>query len=275
MTFLEFKAELDQLTGVSAHGWKKIAAEMLGVTERALYDAEKRGEAGPKLVRKLKEVKARADAQNRDWTPLRGEAGRWAIAVPEDRAGGHVVCEVIVTHLHRPRFTAFFIFSETGSVERRVAEYEPADATELARLVETAQGKAGERCRAEKLAWKTREARAELIQATHEATGIDKGELSEMTSIDLVALKEKFDQETFDEVNDLFKKSIDTVPQYETDAELIAYLDGIDVGQLRLMKEGLDLIRDFGGEAAEMAIKVAGAYHLRRVVRRHSLRRAK
>lgn len=138
MFFVEFKRELDELTGVRARGWKKAAAEQLGVTERALYDAEKRGEAGPVLVRALRSAQERS----KNWGPLKRQAGRWVVATPEAERPEDVEAQVVVVHMHEPAFAALFKFKYDGEVIRLVDEYEQAETRALIELVKIAELKA-------------------------------------------------------------------------------------------------------------------------------------
>lgn len=146
MHFVEFKRQLDELTGQQHRGWKRLAAEKLGVTERALYDAEKRGEAGPVMVRALRAAQERA----KDWSPLADEAVRWVIGEPEVEKGDDVEAQVAVVHLHEPRFTALFRFMRDGTIQRLVAEHGEAEARTFIDLVQVAELKAEARMRAER-----------------------------------------------------------------------------------------------------------------------------
>lgn len=139
MQFEEFKVQLDRLTGKTGRGWKRLAAEALGVTERALYDAEKRGEAGPVLVRALRAALER----KKNWAPLTPEAGRWLVGAT---AGSADAVDVLVVHLESPALTALFRFMPDRT-ERLVAEHEEADVEVLLMTVDAAEAMATQHMR--------------------------------------------------------------------------------------------------------------------------------
>lgn len=271
MEFKEWANEAMVLVGKSDRGWQKLAAQALGISEMTIVKAKDRKEAGPKMTRALREAQARAQ----DWTQLRGEAGRWSVALPENRSREDKVwCEVIVTHLRAPRFIAFFQLKTDETVVRRVDQIDNADADELSRLVQAAEAKAYERSRGELASIEAKYAREELIEATADATGMRKAQLKDMTSMDLVALKERFDEETYEDVNKLFMETMHALQDFNgTDAEREAFMRGMEVGQLRLAGEAAMLMKQFGGESAEMAVKITGAYHARRLKRMGLIRK--
>lgn len=141
MQFEEFKGQLDRLTGKTGRGWKRLAAEALGVTERALYDAERRGEAGPVLVRAMRAALER----KKNWAPLTPEAGRWLVGTIDGSADG---VEVLVVHLESPALTALFRFKPDMKTERLVKEHEEADVEVLLMTVDAAEVLANQHMRA-------------------------------------------------------------------------------------------------------------------------------
>jgi hypothetical protein len=141
MQFEEFKGQLDRLTGKTGRGWKRLAAEALGVTERALYDAEKRGEAGPVLVRAMRAALER----KKNWAPLTHEAGRWLVGTIAGSADG---VEVLVVHLESPALTALFRFKPDMKTERLVKEHDEADVEVLLMTVDAAEAMATQHVRA-------------------------------------------------------------------------------------------------------------------------------
>lgn len=141
MQFEEFKGQLDRLTGKTGRGWKRLAAEALGVTERALYDAERRGEAGPVLVRAMRAALER----KKNWAPLTPEAGRWLVGTIAGSADG---VEVLVVHLESPALTALFRFKPGAETVRLVKEHEDADVEVLLMTVDAAEALANQHMRA-------------------------------------------------------------------------------------------------------------------------------
>lgn len=265
MAFDEFEKETQRLTGLEGHGWQKATASLLKISERAIMDAYKRGEAGPRMVKALR--KAQEEAQ--EWTQLRGEAGIWAVALPQVRSRDKAVwCEVIVTHMKAPRFIAFFEFRTDDTVVRRVDQIDAAAPAELSDLVRAAEARAAERSRAELATLEAKFAREELVEAAAAATGGKKKDLADMSSIDLIALKERFTEESYEELLKQFRESLSAVNElHGTDEERSAFLRGLELGHLRLAGESAILLREYGGEAAEMAAKIKATYHARRLKR--------
>jgi len=265
MEYATFEAEVQALLQRDGRGWQKAASELLKISERAIMDARKRKKAGPRMVSALR----KAQEEAREWIQLRGEAGKWAVALPEERSREDKVwCEVIVTHMRAPRFIALFAFKTDETVVRRVDQIDPAQPGEIQSLVRAAEAKAFERSRGELASIEGKYAREELIEATVDATGMRKDQLESMTSMDIVALKERYDEETYEDIKKLFMGTMNALQDFKgTDAEREAFMRGIEVGQLRLAGEAAMLIKQYGGESWAMAVKISGAYHARRLKR--------
>lgn len=272
MEFKEWAQEAMALVGTEDRGWQKKAAQLLKISEMTIVKAKDRGEAGPKMTRALREAQARAQ----DWTQLRDEAGKWAVAVPEERAGGDIVCEIIVTRLIEPRFNAFFQFKKDGSVARRADFFDTCDATEMQSYMRAAEERAKERCRTEREAEEHDEKRKELIRATAEATGCDRKDLEKMSSHSLIAMKDKLDDEAREDFNEEVEKMMSRARiELKTDRDEEVFNAGYLLGQLKLSMKTFAHLPRVGGEAADVALFAAGAYFKRRLAHKNSKRRAK
>jgi len=116
MTKNEFEKRVRALVG-SERGWKKAAAERLGVSERAMRDALA-GKIGPKVEKALISAETGAGEVSPDgWGPLALQAGRWFIGVPETRSRDHrVIGEVVLTHMFTPVFIVHVVARENAVV---------------------------------------------------------------------------------------------------------------------------------------------------------------
>ena len=272
MKFEEWERQAMTLVGKTDRGWQKLAAQMLDLSEMTLVKARKREEAGPTMTRKLREAQARAQ----DWTQLRGEAGEWSVALPEERAGGDVVCEIIVTHLAAPRFNAFFQFKKDGSVVRRADFFDQCDPSAMQKMMRAAQARAEERCKTERMGAEQSGRRAELVRLAAETSGLDKDELRKMSTLDLVMIQNRIDEDAREDIDDEVKGGVrDVRAQLQTEREEQVFDEGYHLGQLRLSAKASALLSAFGGEAADKAALLAGAYYKRRVAHKNSKRRAK
>lgn len=272
MEFGDWAEQAMALVGKSDRGWQKLAAETLGLSEMTIVKAKDRGQAGPKMTRALREAQERAQ----EWKPLRGEAGRWSVAVPEERAGGDVVCEIIVTHLRAPRFVAFFQFMKDGSVERRADWIDEISAASMQDLMKAAEGRAEERCKAERMAGEHAARHDELVRLAAETSGLDKDDLRRMSAIDLIMIQSRIDDEAREEIDEELNSGIrDVRAQLQTEREAEAFDAGYHLGQIRLSAKASALLSAYGGEAADKAALLAGVYYKRRLARQSSKRRAK
>lgn len=236
MQFGDWAEQAMALVGKSDRGWQKLAAEQMKISEMTIVKSKQRGEAGPKMTRALREAQERAQ----DWKPLRGEAGRWALAVPEERAGGDVVCEIIVTHMKAPRFIAFFAFKSDGSVERRADWIDEISAASMQDLMKAAEVRAAERCKAERLAREQSGRRAEIVRIVAQQTGLERSELEKYSTIDLLAMNNRFDDETRDDLQeDVQREATEARKGLETDGEKIAFEAGLEIGQMMLGERAL------------------------------------
>lgn len=276
MDFKEWAEQAKTLVGKTDRGWQKLAAEQMKISEMTIVKAKKRDEAGLKMVRALREAQAQAQERAQNWAPLSGEAGRWAIAVPEERAGGDVVCEIIVTHMSAPRFIAFFAFKADGSVDRRADFLEACAATEMQTYMRAAEERAAERCKAERMAKDQRGRRGEIIRLVAQQTGLDRAELEKYSTIDLLAMNNRFDEETRDDMQEDVQREVTEVRKgLETDGEKSAFETGMEIGQMMLGERALGLLKAFGSEAADTAAGLETAYYRRKLARVRSKRRAK
>ncbi len=272
MKFEQWEREAMALVGKSDRGWQKLAAQMLDLSEMTIVKARKREEAGPTMTRKLRDAQARA----RDWTQLRDEAGDWVVSVPEKRAGGDIVCEIIVTRLIEPRFNAFFQFKKDGSVVRRADFFDTCEASVMQKMMRAAGVRAEERCRTERMAGEQSGRREELVRLAAETSGLDKDDLRAMSSIDLIMIQNRIDDEAREEIDDEVSGGVrDVRAQLQTEREEQAFDAGYHLGQLRLSAKASALLSAFGGEQADKATLLAGAYYKRRVAHKNSKRRAK
>lgn len=272
MEFKEWAREAMALVGKSDRGWQKLAAQMLGLSEMTIVKARKREEAGPTMTRKLREAQSRAQ----DWTQLRDEAGEWAVSVPEERAGGDVICEVIVTHITAPRFIAFFSFTGYVSVTRRADWIDTCDAATMQDHMQRAEARARERFRAERMASEQADVHEELVQIAAETSGLDKDDLRAMSSIDLVMVQNRIDDEVRDDLNEEVKNGLRNArAQLQNEREAEAFDQGYHLGQLLLSARASELLNAFGGEVADKAALTAGVYYKKQLARLGSKRRAK